>query len=298
LLFDGWTAGTVHYIAFFPSYVNNAGIQKEHLLALAPLITEEELGAQQHGEFIEATLALYSKTLSNIVVLIADNCNTNRKIANNLAIPLLGCASHRFNLAVNKWISDHPRYYQILEKIHGLMMQLCNLKNAARLQVLTDLCAIKKNVTRWSSKYNMARRYIELEPHIKNIREIEDMVLTNRMCQDLGDLMIYLSTFQSITQVQGCSPLMICKVFDAIIEHEYPDMDYYSAPTFDIVNNSDFESGLVKVLARNHLSLTSSEKQAISNLLKTLSSLPSQGIGVSTPQKGFFEELQERKSCR
>jgi hypothetical protein len=133
LLFDGWTAGTVHYVALFASYVNNAGIQKEHLLALAPLITEEELGAQQHIEFIEATLALYSKTLSNVVVLIADNCNTNRKISNNLAIPLLGCASHRFNLAVNKWINDHPRYYQILEKIHGLMMQLCNLKNAARL---------------------------------------------------------------------------------------------------------------------------------------------------------------------
>jgi hypothetical protein len=74
----------------------------------------------------------------------------------------------------------------------------------------------------------MARRYIELEPHIKNIREIEDMVLKNRECRDLGDLMIHLSKFQSITQklqVQGCSPLMIREVFDAIIEHEYPDMD-------------------------------------------------------------------------
>jgi hypothetical protein len=114
------------YVALFALYVNNVGIQKEHLLALAPLINEEELGAQQHVKFIEATLVLYSKTLSNVVVLIADNCNTNRKISNNLEIPLLGCASHRFNLAVNKWISDHPRYYQLLEKIHGLMMQLCN----------------------------------------------------------------------------------------------------------------------------------------------------------------------------
>jgi Protein of unknown function (DUF3684) len=90
---------------------------------------------------------------------------------------------------------------------------------------------------------------------------------------------------------------MICKVFDAIIEHEYPDMDYYLAPTSDIVNNPDFELGLVKVFARNHLSLTSSEKQAISNLLKTLSSLPSQGIGSSTPQMSYFEELQKRKRC-
>jgi hypothetical protein len=34
---------------------------------------------------------------------------------------------------------------------------------------------------------------------------------------------------------------------------------------------------------------------AISNLLKTSSSLPSQGIGSSTLQMSYFEELQERK---
>jgi hypothetical protein len=133
LVCDGWTTGIVHYTALFASYVNNAGIQKVHLLALATMLNEEELGAQQHGEFIEATLALYSKTLSNGVVLIADNCNTSRKISNNLAIPLLGRASHYFNLDVNKWISEHPRHYQLLGKINGLMMQLCNLKNPARL---------------------------------------------------------------------------------------------------------------------------------------------------------------------
>jgi hypothetical protein len=135
------------------------------------------------------------------------------------------------------------------------MMQLCNLKNAARLQVLTELCAIKKNVTRWSSKYDMAKRYIELDTQIKNIREIEDMVLTSHECRELADLKIHLSIFQGITkklQVQGCSPLTICEVFDAILENEYPDMDYYLAPTSDIMNNPDFESGLVKVLARNH----------------------------------------------
>jgi hypothetical protein len=112
------------------------------------------------------------------------------------------------------------------------------------------------------------------------------------------DLMMHLSKFQSITknlQVQGCSPR---EVFDAILENQYPDMDYYLAPTSDIVNNPDFESGLVKVLAQNYLSLTSSEKQAISNLLKTASSLSSQGIGSSTPQMSYFEELQERKRCR
>ena len=179
------------------------------------------------------------------------------------------------------------------------MLQLCNLKNAARLRLLTDLCAIKKNVTRWSSKYDMAKRYIELEPHIKNIRELEDMVLTTREFRDLGDLMMHLSRFNSITknlQVQGCSPLTVRAVFDALIEGEYPDMNYYLSLTSDIVNNPDFESGLVKVLANNHLSLTGPEKQAISNLLKTTSPWPSNEI--ITMENGYFDELHRQKRCR
>jgi hypothetical protein len=127
------------------------------------------------------------------------------------------------------------------------------------------------------------------------------MVLTNPEYQALADLMIHLSKFQNITnklQVQGCSPLTICEVFDAKKEHEYFVMDYYLAPTSDIVNNLDFESGLVKELARNHLSLTSSEKQALSNLLKISSTLPLKVIRISPPHHGYVEELQERKCCR
>jgi hypothetical protein len=75
-------------------------------------------------------LAFYSKSLSNVEVLTADNCNTNRKIS-NLAIPLLGCASHQFILAVNKWISDHPRYCQMLEKIHGFMCSMLDYRKYA-----------------------------------------------------------------------------------------------------------------------------------------------------------------------
>lgn len=121
-------------------------MHKEQLLAIAPLLNEEELGAEQHIEFMNATLHLYSKSLANLVVLIGDNCSTNRKISNDTRIPLLGCASHRFNLAVNSWIDENEIYKQVLEKIHNLMIQLRHLKNAARLRALTDLCEVKDNV--------------------------------------------------------------------------------------------------------------------------------------------------------
>ena len=69
------------------------------------------------------------------------------------------------------------------------MVKLRTLKNAARLRSLTDLCPIKTNTTRWSSKYYMAKRYLELEPKIKEIEETEDDVLFNRNRKILEALM-------------------------------------------------------------------------------------------------------------
>ena len=73
-------------------------------------------------------------------------------------------ASHRFNLA--------------LDDIHKVMVELRKLKNAARLRSLTDLCAVKNNETRWSSKYEMAKRYIRLKDKINDIVEVENLLLS------------------------------------------------------------------------------------------------------------------------
>ena len=54
---------------------------------------------------IEAALALYGKEWSNVVVLFADNCEINKAISGQTNKPSLGCASHRFAFAVNKFIA-------------------------------------------------------------------------------------------------------------------------------------------------------------------------------------------------
>ena len=60
LEFDGWTSGFTHYIAIFASYCVD-GVQNETLLALAPLLNEESLDAEQHIDFIKATLEIFGK---------------------------------------------------------------------------------------------------------------------------------------------------------------------------------------------------------------------------------------------
>jgi hypothetical protein len=85
---------------------------------------------------------------------------------------------------------------------------------------------------------------------------------------------------------------MVYAVIDAVIENEYHDMDYYLVPASNTVNNPNFELGLVKAYPRHHLSLTSTEKQVASNLLKALSSLPPQGIESSKPHMSYLRNYR------
>lgn len=296
LVFDGWTSGSTHYVAIFATYTKN-GIHEEPLLAMAPLVNEEQLGAEQHIEFMNATLHLYSKSMNNVVVLIGDNCSTNKKISNDTNIPLIGCASHRFNLAVNFWLEQKSEFASILVKINELMVQLRQLKNAARLRALTDLCAIKDNVTRWSSKYHMAKRYIMIEKEVSLISELEEYVLVTKERQTLGDLMNHLSKFQSVTtslQKKGLSTLTVREVFHAMLdENEYPELKTYLAADADIVNNPEFESGLNKIVGRTHLSMTENERVVTSCLLRNETSELDEQDDTGT--SSYFEMMKKRK---
>ena len=106
LLFDGWSDGTVHYVAIFAIY-NRNGEYTEMLLACGPLDKEDDLSADQHVQFLHTTLEFYNKNIKDVVALVSDNCAVNRKISNLTNIPLIGCASHKFNLAVELWISTY-----------------------------------------------------------------------------------------------------------------------------------------------------------------------------------------------
>jgi hypothetical protein len=61
------------------------------------------LGATEHRDFIEATLEINEKSLDDVLFLVGDNCSTNLALAELCGIPLVGCASHRLNLAVQPY---------------------------------------------------------------------------------------------------------------------------------------------------------------------------------------------------
>ena len=69
---------------------------------------------------------VYKKQLSNVKYLICDNKNLNMAIARLLNVPMIGCASHRLNLAVKHGILSP--YDDILDSVQKIMLKLSNVK--------------------------------------------------------------------------------------------------------------------------------------------------------------------------
>ncbi|KAG6973925.1 hypothetical protein JG687_00000639 [Phytophthora cactorum] len=97
-------------------------------------------------------LSVYEKDIDMVRFIVGDNCATNQSIATRLGVPLIGCASHRFNLAVNRFLQSYHTQFD-------LTIQLRHVKTAAALAKATSYKSIKANCTRWWSTFEMLERY-------------------------------------------------------------------------------------------------------------------------------------------
>ncbi|GMF42607.1 unnamed protein product [Phytophthora fragariaefolia] len=94
---------------------------------------------------VQAVLALLYKRISMVAFLVADNCATNKRIAMLMDLPLVGCESHRYNLAVIRYL---VAFASELADVDTLVVQLRHVNNAAELAKYGDLKPIKRNVIR------------------------------------------------------------------------------------------------------------------------------------------------------
>lgn len=124
LVFDGWSEDAVHFIGLFISLpAEDASVNPDiYLLAFSPLLDETCFSAANHAAFIESTLNWYDLSIDNLICIIGDNCSANKALAGRLGKPLVGCASHRLNLAVQKYIDFHLA--TITEQVSKVMSKL------------------------------------------------------------------------------------------------------------------------------------------------------------------------------
>jgi hypothetical protein len=290
--FDGWSEFGVHYLAIFAV---GPGVQNEGkvLLGFSPFEDAGNLSAQEHIDYLMSQLGLYERKTSDVIFLVGDNCAVNCKISNDLKIPLLGCNSHRLNLAVQRFLglshndgdaADQRTIEQVqrrflLDKLSALMSKLKTIKGKAKLAKYTDFVALKANATRWNGNYRMVKRFNEFKADIERFLgdEAEGGALQNTIALamptaleqlDIKLLEKALNDFQSVSlelqKKDGAVTLLEVRVlFDCLIDTYGDAFMHYLSPTASIVNNPAFETAIVKLL-RNEAPLNDSDKAQLS----------------------------------
>ena len=148
------------------------------VLSMRPLLKDDINGmtAQDHLHHLSMILGTYDKSDTNIVCLINDNCAVNQSMSKILKAPLVGYGSHKFNLAVRKWISNQPQLEKIIQRIALVMKKASTLKVSAQLRKLTTLQTIRENDTRWSSTFTMVKRFFQIQQELSAVPDLIPLI--------------------------------------------------------------------------------------------------------------------------
>jgi hypothetical protein len=271
LVFDGWTLSNTHFLAVFSTFPDSKSITgyKKVLLSFSPLTNEQSLNADSHIAFFEFILDLYGKWWNNVVALIGDNCSTNHSFAGKCKTYFIGCASHRFNLAMKSHLEKHE---EMLKQVNGIMISLKGLIPSAKLRSHTDLKPHCRNQTRWSSTYQMLNRYTQIRDFLPllEIDELDEKLLNNRQNRDVDSLIEELNDLNSVTLELQRDDITISEVrgiFDYVLE-KYPMLYDKLSPCADIILDKHFETGIVKIQQGKVELLDTIEKRHVIHLKK------------------------------
>lgn len=127
VIFDGWTSRSLHFIAVYGLF-DKDGVLQQVLLAASP--AEYGQSADAHIELINALLDVYKNDSAMILFIVADNCATKQAEATRLEVSLDGYTSHRFNLAVCRFLGS---YQPLIDQVQALCVQLRCSNSAAEL---------------------------------------------------------------------------------------------------------------------------------------------------------------------
>jgi hypothetical protein len=266
IIFDGWSSGTVHYVAVYAVFPEN-GNRTQILLAMQPLYDETSQSAAAHADYINGVLESYGRSANDLYFICGDNCNTNKKIARELKVQFIGCHSHIFNLAVESYLDAN--FKEVLAKIEKLSGKLRNRKAAGKLRSLgCNLEAISRNVTRWSSAFAMIKRYKEIKRFVNaaNFPDLVECIPTPVEEGQVENALAIMEKLQSITLALQRNDL---KLAEARLLFEgastlISGQDDYLGDTARILDSPIFLSAIVKIQNNEASLLTAEESKLVS----------------------------------
>ncbi|KAE9033055.1 hypothetical protein PR001_g10333 [Phytophthora rubi] len=130
--------------------------------------------------------------------LVGDNCAVNKRMANLIGVPLVGCASHRLNLAVRDYLAPLDSE---LGEVQQLMRKLRTLKQVAKLRTKTELLPVLPQDTRWSSTFAMLKRFCRLREFVSaGDEDLADFLPSRTAHRKLASLLDSLCDVESVSK--------------------------------------------------------------------------------------------------
>lgn len=346
VMYDGWTNNSTHYVGIFGVYMRNVAVHKNGvmhtekelacpLLAASPMANPSETGddncdvedettsfsARVHIRFFEDVFHLFGVNVHEWVLCqLADNCSVNKRIADLLEIPHVGCNNHKLNLEVRRMIDANSRIQGTIESIHKTMKSCkSGLKNRALLRNITDLCPVLNNQTRWSSIYQMLTRYNRIRDALIRVADSSESSLNmNRSSVFKSKALIYAKQFSEINvvtvelQKQGLSLSDARYILDDLNDAIRSGRDdissplyqcslgtAYTSPSAPIVHSPHFESGVIKIQRQRISEMTEDEKEACKMLRSVSSEIsPSQFDNETNVQLSMAQRIALGKRKR
>ena len=115
---------------------------------MSPTNDESKLDEDEHTSFMMYVLNPYGKCWDNVYCLTGDNASLKNSVATKAALQIVGCVSHRFNLALQDFIELEK---ERVDEINLVVLKPKYLLLSTKLRKLTHLRPKLPNATRWSS---------------------------------------------------------------------------------------------------------------------------------------------------
>lgn len=272
IMLDGWSNQRQHFCGL---YAVGPGVPNDgYVLLLFGVFNSSGQTALDHQEFIINALERCGRSQDSVLFICADHATVNKKLACDLEVPMIGCAAHRLNLAMNRQlclgVADNKVGHLsnkemlvrcLLQKADAVMALMMHSKNIHALGQLTHLKPIRPNNTRWNGALFMGRRYVKLDEHFMALSR-HDTPLGRKlrvMMLNSDELIELKSALEMLENVHHCSVelqrshvtmLEARDLFDFLIEKYGSHFEHYLAADATIVPSPKFESAIVKAMIK------------------------------------------------
>ncbi|POM60088.1 hypothetical protein PHPALM_31096 [Phytophthora palmivora] len=168
-----------HYVALFAVYWADDALGQP-LLAIVPM-EEGDQTAQLHCEFMKKFPQLLPITGG---LRVSDRRQLSHQPHSRDAprVPLIGCASHRFNLAVNAFLETHK---ETVDAVSMLLLALRAVSNRGVLRRHTELASCDE--------------YVRICDAVKKVEAVFDLIQKEAMRCRIETLLADLQIFSSVT---------------------------------------------------------------------------------------------------